>query len=102
MNIIAYIFLLSLLEALAIYNIKLHSKYGNSIYIIIVGILYFIIAVIFSYAVKESTIVNINIYWNIVSTILTLFIGYYFNEYLSISNIIGIGFCMVGVIIMNL
>lgn len=90
------------METIAIYCLKIYSIDNKMTYLIIGGILYFIIAIIFSNALESNKIANINVYWNISSTILTIALGYYFSECLSTTNIIGIGICLIGIVVMNL
>jgi len=93
---------MAIIESIAMFFIKSYTIDNNTFFILIGGALYFLIAIIFSFILKQTYIVNANIYWNILSTVFSLFVGFLFGEYLSINNVVGILFCFAGIYIINM
>lgn len=93
---------MAIIESIAMFFLKKYDVKNNTIFLLIGGSLYFLIAIIFSYAIQYNYIVNTNVYWNVFSMVFSMFVGFMFGEFLSFTNIVGIIICFVGIYVMNL
>lgn len=97
-----FIIILSVMEFIAMYNLKKYAETNQIIYILLGCTFYSIVAIVFSMALRTKYIADTNIYWNIMSTILSVGLGYYFGEYLTHNHILGILICVGGIYILNI
>jgi len=89
------------MEILAMYNLKKYAVTDQYIYILLGCLFYVFVAILFSRAIRLKYIADTNIYWNIMSTILSIALGYYFGEYLTDNHILGIIVCIGGIYLLN-
>ena len=104
MNVISYIFLLVVVESVAICFLKFFSiKNNNILYLLLGSILYSILGIIIAFTLKKSKIVNLFVYWNTSISIVALLIGWFiFGEFITFTNLVGIGISLTGIFLMNM
>lgn len=93
--------MLSVCEITAMYYLKKYALTDEIIYILLGCFFYVIVGMLFSQSLRYKTIADTNIYWNIVSTIVSIALGYYFGEYLTDTHILGILVCVAGLYMLN-
>lgn len=106
MNTYLYIFLfvilLTIIEAFSQYNLKVFSQNNHIHYFIIGAIGYVLISAIISYLFGYEKMGIINNTFNVISSIVIVFIGYlFFQEKLSTVQIIGIIFGIFGMVLIG-
>jgi len=101
---IIFCILMSVNDIIMESSVKLFSLHNQYIFIIIAIIIYSLQPLLFYYVIKNSEfgIAEMNIYWNIVSSILVTIIGiYYFKEKINNFGLIGIILGVLSVILLN-
>lgn len=93
--------MLSICEITAMYYLKKYALTDKFMYILLGCFFYMIVGILFSQSLRNKSIADTNIYWNIVSTIVSVALGYYFGEYLTDTHILGILVCVFGIYLLN-
>lgn len=97
MSIIKIVSLLTIVETFGLYCVKKYTMENRISYILLGIFCYSLMAILLVYALRGEKMVDINVYWNWLSTISALIIGYFlFGEKSSGINIIGVIVVVIG------
>lgn len=96
------IILMSFVEMLAMYNLKEYVLTDSSFYYIMGMTVYFVAINIFVYLFRFDKIGIVNVSWNVMSSILSIVLGYiFFKEYFNTRECVGVSLSIAGLFLMN-
>jgi len=97
--------LMTIIDIIMVKCLKIYSLTNKNIFIILGSIIYTLQPILFANILKNSSygIVEINIFWNVISLVCVTLIGiYYFKEHIKNIQMLGIIFAVSGIILINL